>query len=74
MDLLIPLEEGCGVLESLANGSSAAAKPAEQLNCAADFITALVKSGGCKFYEMEKGRWVLEVHLPTIQHAQRWIH
>jgi hypothetical protein len=47
MDLLIPLEEGCGVLESLANSSVAAAKPAERLNCAADFITALIKSGGC---------------------------
>jgi hypothetical protein len=30
-----------------------------------------VKSGHGKFYEIETGRWVLEVRLPSI-HSQYW--
>jgi hypothetical protein len=74
MELLIPLEEGCGVLESLANPASATRRPAEQLSCAADFMAALVNSGACKFYEIEAGRWVLEVRLPSALHTQQWKH
>jgi len=68
MDLVIPLEEGCAAL------ANATKRPAEQLSCAADFMTALVKSGGCKFYEIETGRWVLEVRLPSTPQTQQWLH
>jgi hypothetical protein len=74
MELLIPLEEGCGVLEPLANPASATRRPAERLGCAADFMAALVNSGACKLYEIEAGRWVLEVRLPSALHTQQWKH
>jgi len=72
MDLLIRLEEGCHVLESLQNPASATRRRAEQLSGVADFMRALVKSGRRKFYEIETGRWVLEVRLPSMLHWQYW--
>jgi hypothetical protein len=74
MHLLIPLDEGCGVLHPLASPHCATGCPDEHLGRAADFVTALVNSGACKFYEVEQGRWVLEVRLLATAHRQQWRH
>lgn len=73
MHVLIPLDEGCGVLHPVASPASAGS-PGEQLGHAADFVTALVKSGACRVYELEGDQWVLEVRLPTVSGAQQWAH
>ncbi len=73
MHVLIPLEEGCGVLHPVASPASASS-PGEQLGHAADFVAALMKSGACKVYELESDQWVLEVQLPAVPGAQQWTH
>lgn len=74
MHLLIPIDEGCGVLEAVTEPGSPASRPAEQLGRAADFVTALVKSGSCNFYETESGDWVLELRFPAFHAQQTWKH
>jgi hypothetical protein len=74
MHLLIPLGEGCGLLHPLASPHSLTSCPSERLRSAADFVTALVNSGACKFYELDEGRWVLEVRLRATASSQRWAH
>jgi hypothetical protein len=74
MHVLIPLDEGCGVLDPLASPIAAAFRPDEELGRAADFVTALVKSGACKIYELEGDQWVLEVRLPPVAGPQQWTH
>jgi hypothetical protein len=71
MHLLIPLDESSGVLDSLASPYGATS---EYLGRTADFVTALVNSGSCKFYELERGRWILEVRLLTNPCSQPWRH
>lgn len=74
MNLLIALDDERGVLESVASPCSVSGLPEEQMGRAADFVTALMKSGNCKIYELESDKLVLEVQLPGISCQKRWIH
>jgi hypothetical protein len=74
MHLWIPLDKGCGVLDPLAGPPCSTSDPDERLGRAADFVTALVRSGACKFYELGEGQWVLEVQLRTTNYPTEWAH
>jgi hypothetical protein len=41
---------------------------------AADFVTALMKSGNRKIYELESDQLILEVQLPGVSRQRRWLH
>jgi hypothetical protein len=41
---------------------------------AADFVTALMKSGNCRVYELESDQLILEVQLPGASCQKRWLH
>jgi hypothetical protein len=68
------LDDERGVLESVASPGSASGPPEEQMGCAADFVTALMKSGNCKIYELESDQLILEVQLPGVSRQKRWLH
>jgi hypothetical protein len=72
--LLIALDDERGVLESVASPCSASGLAEEQMGRAADFVTALMKSGNCKIHELERDQLVLEVQLPGISRQTRWLH
>lgn len=74
MHLLIALDDERGVLESVASPCSASGPPEEQMGRAADFVTALLKSGNCKIYELESDQLIFEVQLPGISRQKRWLH
>ena len=61
------------MVDSLASPSSSG-PPEEQMGRAADFVTALMKSGNRKIYELESDQLVLEVQLPGVSRQRRWLH
>ena len=73
MHLLIALDDERRVLDSVASPCSPG-PPEEQMGRAADFVTALMKSGNCKIYELESDQLVLEVRLPGVSCQKRWLH
>jgi len=73
MYVLIPLDNEHGLLHPVTSPLSKAGSPSEQLGQAADFVTALVKSGSCKTYELETNQWVFEVR-PLDSSRRQWAH
>jgi hypothetical protein len=73
MYVLIPLDNEHGLLHPVTSPLSTAGSPSEQLGQAAEFVTALVKSGACATYELETDQWVLEVLVPSSGRKQ-WTH
>jgi hypothetical protein len=73
MYVLIPLDNEHGFLHPVTSPLSTAGSPGEHLGQAAEFVTALVKSGSCKTYELESDQWVLEVRLSSSSRRQ-WTH
>jgi mono/diheme cytochrome c family protein len=74
MYVLIALDGEHGVLHPLTSQLSAAGPAAEQLDRAADFVTALVKCSSCHAYKLEGEEWVLEVRLSPTSEEPRWLH
>jgi hypothetical protein len=73
MYVLIPLDNEHGLLHPVTSPLAAAGSPDEQLGQAAEFVTALVKSGSCMTYELETDQWVLEVRVSSSNRRQ-WTH
>ncbi|HTZ98899.1 MAG TPA: hypothetical protein VMB02_01125 [Candidatus Aquilonibacter sp.] len=74
MYVLIALDGEHGVLHPLTSHLSTAGSPAEQLNRAADFVSALAKCNACQAYEIEGDEWILEVRLSPTSAEPRWLH
>jgi hypothetical protein len=73
MYVLIPLDNEHGLLHPVTSQLSTAGSTGERLGQAAEFVTALVKSGSCKTYELETDQWVLEV-LVSSSGRRQWTH
>jgi hypothetical protein len=73
MYVLIPMDNEYGLLHPVTSPLSTAGSPDEQLGQAAEFVTALVKSGSCVTYELETDQWVLEVRASSSGRSQ-WTH
>jgi hypothetical protein len=67
------LDNGHGLLHPVTSPLSTAGSPSEQLGQAAEFVTALVKSGSCMTHELETDQWVLEVRVLSSGRRQ-WTH
>lgn len=74
MHVLITLDDERGVLEPVTSPMSEAGSAEKQLDCAAEFVSALVNRGGCRIHELEQNQWILEVRLSAISHPLGWIH
>ena len=73
MYVLIPLDSEHGLLHPVTSPLSKEGSASEQLGQAAEFVTALVKSGSCTTYELETDQWVLEVRFSGSGRKQ-WSH
>jgi hypothetical protein len=74
MYVLIAFDNEHGLLHPVTSQLSTAGPADVQLGQAADFVTALVKCGSCKAYELESDEWVLEVRLATNSSRNQWTH
>jgi len=74
MYVLIAYDNQHGVLHPIASPYSEEGPAAERLRRAADFVSALVKCGSLKTYELKSDEWILEVQVSDVANRSRWTH